>query len=96
LGSPGALQHILLLTRAYRVRALFCMLAAAYCLPVLLLVLQADFRYQPVLAHKSATSIHRTHSNASTYLEVFNVTGYQGSEWLAGASGYTTHGANAS
>jgi hypothetical protein len=47
---------------------------------LLLLVLQADFRYQPVLAHKSATSIHRTHSNASTYLEVFNVTGYQGSE----------------
>jgi hypothetical protein len=45
--------------------------------------LQADFRYQPVLAHKSATSIHRTHSNASTYLEVFSITGYNGSEYHA-------------
>lgn len=44
--------------------------------------MQADFRYQPVLAHKSASSIHRTHSNASTYLEVFSVTGYQGGSSL--------------
>jgi hypothetical protein len=58
------------------------LIAAHRVLLLLLLVSQADFRYQPVLAHKSATSIHRTHSNASTYLEVFNVTGYQGSELL--------------
>lgn len=39
---------------------------------------QGDFRYQPVLMHERATSIHRTHSNANTYLEVFDVQGHPG------------------
>lgn len=46
---------------------------------------QGDFRYQPVLMHARATSIHRTHSNANTYLEVFDVQGQPGGEgsgWL--------------
>lgn len=41
---------------------------------------QGDFRYQPVLMHERATSIHRTHSNANTYLEVFDVKGHPGGE----------------
>jgi hypothetical protein len=41
---------------------------------------QGDFRYQPVLMHERATSIHRTHSNANTYLEVFDVQGHPGGE----------------
>eukprot|EP00878_Enallax_costatus_P011620 GHUV01012129.1.p1 GENE.GHUV01012129.1~~GHUV01012129.1.p1 ORF type:complete len:337 (+),score=69.82 GHUV01012129.1:937-1947(+) len=49
--------------------------------------MQSDFRYQPILAHKHATSLHRTHSNASTYLEVFSVQSYSGNSnlfiWVA-------------
>lgn len=49
--------------------------SAGYCV-----CLQGDFRYQPVLMHDSATTVHRTHSNANTYLEVLDVTGHRGGE----------------
>lgn len=48
---------------------------------------QGDFRYQPVLMHERATSIHRTHSNANTYLEVFDVQGHPGGEDCSGGRG---------
>ncbi|KAF8064536.1 hypothetical protein HT031_003336 [Scenedesmus sp. PABB004] len=44
--------------------------------------MQSDYRYEPVLRHAAAASVHRTHSNSSTYLEVFQVTGAAGGSSL--------------
>jgi hypothetical protein len=42
--------------------------------------LLSDPRYAAVLGHTRACSVHRTHSNASTYLEVLHITGADGGE----------------
>ena len=47
---------------------------------------QGDFRYQPLLMHRGATSIQRAHNGPSTFLEVFKVEDLTGGAWRGGCS----------